>query len=333
MPSPERRQRGVALITMLLVFALVAVLTGDMVHDQLLATRRVQALLTDSQVRRYAEGGELLARQLLRRDWKADMAAGVLADSRTEAWARTAQPYQPAEGTMHVVITDGEAKFNLNNLVDADGAMDPEQLAVFLRLLASIGLDTSRATPIANAIADWIDADQESRGYDTEDQGYLGGEAGYRTAGQVLQHLSELQAIAGVSGEIYQPLLPHVAVLPGRTAVNINTADALLLAAVMPGLPAEQVVRAREGRGGFPTVDAFLRDPVTAGVAAPRVPVAVASSYFRVVVAVELRERRQRWQALLNRSRKTGRIRALMREQLPFWAGDFSPSRATEAGG
>lgn len=319
MPSPKRRQQGVALVTMLLVFAVVAVLAGQMVHDQLLATRRAQALLNDSQARHYAEAGALLARQLLHRDWQADTAAGVTADTRAEAWARVGQPYRPDDGKMDVVITDGEARFNLNNLVAANGVVDGEQLAVFLRLLDGIGLEPSRAATFANAIVDWLDADQEPSGHDTEDQGYLRGDPPYRTADQGFRHISELQAVAGVGSELYRRLLPHVVVLPGVTAVNINTAGPRLLAALMPGLPAEQVVRVRNGRGGFPTVEAFLRDPVAAGVVVARVPLAVASSYFLVVVAVQLHERRQRWQMLLVRNRKNGELQTLLREQLPFW--------------
>lgn len=319
---PDRRQHGVALITMLLVFAVVAVVAGQMLRDQLLATRRAEALLSDSQIRRFVEGGELLARQWLYRDWRADKAAAVRVDTRAEAWARAPAPYQPEGGELALAITDAESRFNLNNLVAVDGAVDDAQLAVFLRLLAGMGVEDGRARLLASAIVDWIDRDQDVSGDNSEDQGYLQREVPYRTADQGFRHISELQAIAGMSPDLYRQLAPRVVALPGSTAININTVDAVVLAAVMPGLAVEQAAKARDAHGGFATVETFLRDPVTAGVAVPKVPLTVTSSYFLAVVSVQWRERRQRWLTLLQRTGNAGALQVLMREQLPIWEVD-----------
>lgn len=322
MTHPERHQRGVALLTMLLVFAVVAALAGDMVHDQYVATLRTQSLLDDSQLRRYAQGGELLARQLLYRDWLADAASGTIADSRREPWALARPPYQPERGEIDVSITDGEAAFNLNSLVGKAGKADPAQRAVLLRLLADLGMDEDKATNLVNAIVDWMDIDQLPRGYDTEDQGYLRDRIPYRTADQAMKHISELRAVLGVDGKLYAALAATVRVLPQPTPVNVNTADPRVLAALMPGLDLAALAAARAEGRVFAKIEDFYRDPATAGVARPKVPVAVDSKYFQIDVSARVGDRRQHWRMLALRNRDNGRLETLLREQRPFWDDD-----------
>lgn len=311
-----KRQRGMALITMLLIFAMVAVLVNGMTAEGFSATRRTGALLHDSQAFAYARGGELLARQILFLDWQGDSTSGEFADALSEEWALVRAPYQPDAGEILLRITDAQQKFNINNLIDAAGQMVDAQLAVLQRLLASLGI----APEIALAIVDWIDADQVPRGYNTEDQGYLAGDNGYRTADRPLQDIAELRAVSGVTAEIFTALQPYITALPVATAVNINTASARLLSAAMPGVDGNQVVLTRGVLdGGFKSLDAFLQDAVTAGVPPPAVPLAVASSYYEVSVAVTFAGREQEWRTLMSRESNSGHIRTLARTRVPFW--------------
>lgn len=311
-----KRQRGMALITMLLIFAVVAVLVNGMTAEGFSATRRTGALLHDSQAFAYVQGGELLARQILFLDWQDDSTSGEFADALSEEWALARAPYQPDEGEIFLRITDAQEKFNINNLINAAGQMVDEQLAVLQRLLASLSI----APEVALAIVDWIDADQVPRGYNTEDQGYLAGDSGYRTADRPLQDIAELRAVTGVTAEVFNLLQPYVTALPVATAVNINTASASLLSAAMPGVDGSQVVLARSVLdGGFKSLDAFLQDAVTAGVPPSPVPLAVASSYYEVSVAVTFAGREQEWRTLMSRETNSGHITTLARVRIPFW--------------
>lgn len=313
----SNRQRGMALITMLLVFAVVAVLVNGMTAEGFSATRRTGALLHDGQGFAYVQGGELLARQILFQDWQDDSAAGEFTDALSEEWALTRAPYQPDEGEILLRIGDAQQKFNINNLIDPAGQVDAEQLSVLQRLLGSLGI----APEIALAIVDWIDADQVPSGYNTEDQGYLAGDSGYRIADRPLQDIAELRAVTGVSADLFNALQPFIAALPVATAININTASARLLSAAMPGVDGNQVALARSVLdGGFDSLEAFLRDAVTAGVPPPPIPLAVASSYYEVSIAVNFAGREQQWRTLMSREASSGQITTLARERTPFWA-------------
>jgi general secretion pathway protein K len=82
--------------------------------------------------------------------------------------------------------------------------------------------------------------------------------------------------------EIYQQLAPYVAALPGRTALNVNTASEQVLTAwlhtIDPG-DAAQVAAARTGQG-YQSVEQFLGQELLKGKEITEV--AVTSDYFLV---------------------------------------------------
>lgn len=81
-----KRERGVALITVLLVVALVSVVCTGLVLRQQLAIRSTGNQLLVRQAFYYAEGGELLAKAILLRDLRAGD-TGVPIDHLGEQWA------------------------------------------------------------------------------------------------------------------------------------------------------------------------------------------------------------------------------------------------------
>ena len=107
-----RRQRGVALITVLLVVALVTVVCAALLLRQQLAIRSTGNQLLVRQAQYYAEGGELVAKALLRRD----MSEGQV-DHLAEAWANPRLRFPLDEGgELRLRIEDLSGRFNLNSL-------------------------------------------------------------------------------------------------------------------------------------------------------------------------------------------------------------------------
>jgi general secretion pathway protein K len=78
------------------------------------------------------------------------------------------------------------------------------------------------ATPVSNDGAE--DVYYFSTGHD------------YRTSGQPLADLNELLRIKGYTAGVVTALLPYVSVLPGPSAINVNTAPAETLMLVADGL-------------------------------------------------------------------------------------------------
>ncbi len=286
------RQRGVAIITALLVVAVVATVAASLGFDQELWLRQAQNLLDRAQA-------ESTRRAAL--DWAAlilsEDARDNATDDLSEAWAQALPPL-PAEGGLVVGrISDAQGRFNLNNVL-RQGAPSAEDIALLERLLQSQGLPPG----LADAVVDWIDADGTPRPGGAEDVDYLSTRTPYRTANQLLQSVGELRLIRGFDTETVERLRPYVTVLPQETAININTAPSAVLAAMLPELAApelEQLIAKREEQPFAKTGDLATRLPADA--APPKVPFDVKSAYFEVTIDTRYGRLQRRALALLYR--------------------------------
>ncbi|MEK1941287.1 MAG: type II secretion system minor pseudopilin GspK [Pseudomonas sp.] len=305
------RQRGVALITVLLVVAVVTVVCAGMIARQQVSIRSSANLLDVRQAWQYALGGETLAKALLKQDLRGGDPRQPV-DHLAEAWAKPLRPFELDEGgVLNVRIEDPSGRFNLNSLVTKQQV---NELAVtrFRRLLLRLGI----VAPYAERLADWLDADDEATGSDgAEDNQYLLAKPAYRAANRRLQDVSELRLLLGMTEADYRRLLPYVSTLPADATLNVNTAGAVVLSCLADGLTpamAQGVVQAR-GSQGFATVDAFMAQPGLAGQGVDAQGLAVGTSYFQVISEVRMGDRRQVVVSMLHRDEQ-GRVRVLARD-------------------
>jgi general secretion pathway protein K len=266
------RHRGVALITALLVLALAAIVAAGLSLQARLDTRRAQNLLWRDQARQVLLGAEAWAATQL----DDDLAAGER-DHLGEDWAQ-AVPALPIEGGYVLGrIIDLQGRFNLNNLINPDDAEATRALEQFRRLLRVLELDER----IADAVADWVDADHEVRFPDgAEDDSYQRLVPAYQAADHAILTISELLAVQGVTPTAYATLSPHVAALPPGTPVNLNTATAPVLqslAADVALATAERIIQLR-GEVGLEDTETVVE------LLGGEVPVAIglSSSYFQL---------------------------------------------------
>jgi general secretion pathway protein K len=238
-----RRERGVALLTAILVVAIGAILATNLLWQATLDQRRTAAALANDQALLYAQGAEA---------WVGDILLQDLIDSPDhdhlgEIWAAEAPPLPIDGGFIVGAVEDLQGRFNLNNLVTPNGEEDPLMVAQFERLLALVELDPRLAGPVV----DWIDPDVEPRfPYGGEDSAYSQTDPQYRTANGMMTSPSELMAIAGFDRESYARLAPYVTALPSGTRLNVNTASAVVLASLSDELTlsaAEGLVEDRAG--------------------------------------------------------------------------------------
>ncbi|WP_169924220.1 MULTISPECIES: type II secretion system minor pseudopilin GspK [Sphingomonas] len=250
-------ERGAALLTVLLLVAVIAVMAATALEKVRLATRLAANAVAMDQARGYAYAAEALATMrttaLLRR--AGDRVA------LTGGWSGRPFGLPIPGGTATARITDGGNCFNLNSLVTraidgrwvADGAT-VAQFARLMRLLRVPGGET-----IAPATADWIDSDDVPLPGGTEDPGYRG----YRTAGTLMADVSEWRAVAGVTPQVYRAVRPYLCALPvaERATININTLlpeQGALLAMLLPDTLSPQqagAVLSRRPPDGWAGVD------------------------------------------------------------------------------
>jgi general secretion pathway protein K len=207
-------------------------------------------------------------------------------------------PTKVEEGEVAGQITDEGGKWNLNNVL-RNGEISESDLQVFARLLSSLQMPPT----LAAALADWIDADADPRPNGAEDEYYLRQVPPYRTSGQVLSDVDELGRIRGFDPDVVERLRPYVTALPRYNAVNVNTASAPVLAALLPRLSLSQVRQVIEQRDRIPLRNvADLRLYVPTGDAlGDLTSLDTRSTYFTVRVHARYRRAGTVTEALLER--------------------------------
>jgi general secretion pathway protein K len=212
------RQRGVALLLVVALTAAVVAVVTTAQFRAALEVRRTTNLVFADQALAYHLGAEDWAGHLLRRDAEQDTV-----DDLTESWNQDGVVLPIEGGRMVGAIADLQGRFNVNNLIKADGTVDEVAFAQFKRLLDAVGVaETDR---VAAAVVDWIDPDQDPRQpLGAEDSSYLRRDPPYRTADAPLRWVGELRLVEGIDAPTYALLAPQLAALPRGTAINVNTA-------------------------------------------------------------------------------------------------------------
>lgn len=224
LPVLVRRQRGVAIITALLIVTIAATVSITISTRLQLDVRRTGNLIAQDQAQFYLMAAEEWSQRILQQD-KEDSTA----DSLDETWAVELPPIPVDGGSIQGRLTDLHACLNINALV-VDNAVDATMQQRLTELFGRLGVKTN---PV-QAIVDWIDSDLERTNPNgAEDGYYLNLETPYRTANTPLHSLSELRLIKGFEdGETFQLVEPYLCAFiinSGNISININTASAEVL--------------------------------------------------------------------------------------------------------
>ena len=294
-----KRQRGVALITAMLIMALITTLIFSLEWDNSLDLRRTYVSMFRDEAIQAALGAESWVMTILRQDQQ-----DSTTDHFGEIWASDMPvlplggPGESIQGEIFGQIEDLQGRFNINNLVDNNGEVDQAALEQFQRLLISLGLDVR----LAGIAADWIDADQDASFPDgAEDSVYTGIVPPYRTPNLTISSPRELAALEGMDKATLDTLLPHIATLPGGTAINVNTATGPVLQSLDENLTVQDVERllSERGEAGFADVSNTFSSLVTPDVLNQ---LSESSDYFRLKVIVQVDTVRVTYFSMLERS-------------------------------
>ncbi len=286
------RQRGVALIMVLLAMALVVMLTAGMTQQQSIRVFKAGHYLAQQQGVSIALGAEAFARQILVRDYEEDKEENKMIDTLDEFWAMNSAvlPVDDA-GVVEVQIDDLGGRINLNDLVTGNGQVDPLTKDRLSRLLAA--LQISEIT--VDVLIDWQDEnDQTISAFGAEDGRYLSAEPGYRAGNQPFASVTELRLIDGMTEEIYQALTPHVATLPvSGLGINVNTATGAVLRSLSDELTdaqAKAILEKREEEP-FENLQDFLALPEFAGLGLTSAGLGLQTRFFEVVSRITYDDR------------------------------------------
>ena len=294
MSAPHRAQRGAALIMALLVVALATTLSSTMLWRQDVWLRQVETQRDLAQSRLIAGAGIEWARAVLAYDARMSNY-----DHAGEPWAVKVPPTRVEGGEIGGEVTDEQGKWNLNNLLSSDGSVHAANQEVFRHLLRVLQLSPE----LAATLGDWLDADSDAAPGGAEDAYYLDLKPPYRSANRALSDVDGLLRVRGFEPGVVERLRPHVTALPGYHRVNVNTASAMVLAAVVPELSLSEVqdLVAQREKIPFKDLNEFrsrLSKPLT--VTSPD-QIDTRSRYFRVQLRARYGRAAVTTEALLER--------------------------------
>ena len=227
----KTQQQGAALLMAMLTVALVAVLASTAVWQQWRTLSVETAERQAQQSHWLLAGAQDWARVVLREDGRsgntdhlAEPWSMPLQEARLSSFlaADTSGVLNNSDGLADQVflsgrIVDMQSRLNLRNLV-VNGEIDTSELQIWLRLYRLLGLPEA-----------------ELQQWSAQLKAALQTNANAATAPLLPQHIEQLSWL-GMSSASLARLAPHITVLPVATTVNLNTASAEVLSAVIPGL-------------------------------------------------------------------------------------------------
>ncbi|MEC5215132.1 general secretion pathway protein K [Actimicrobium sp. GrIS 1.19] len=347
---PARHQRGVAVITALLLTTLAVTIVASLFWQQQVQVRSIENQRTQLQKQWILRGALDWAKLILRSDFNnvdyaGDPWAIPLADVRLDEFVENGR--QDAEASSAVLsgyIVDAQARFNVNTLIRG-GTVSPKDVAAFTRLLTN--LRVAQAASLADATASYLLAARQPGALQPGAGSPAGGgstavipgattattpatpnppaaatgsASGASPAGPRMMPLTQfddLLAVTGFSSDILARLKDFVTVLPENdTKINVNTATAEVLSAVVPSLAlsdATTLVASRDRAYFKDTADFTNRLPATVqtAVAAGLGPLDVKTEHFLVNGKVKLNNAVLEIQSLVERPSINGQVKII----------------------
>jgi general secretion pathway protein K len=284
LPSSRRNERGIALIIVMLVIAVLSVLAAGFAYMIRVESKLARNAQHEAEMLWLAWSGVELARYVLGQ--QLTLPGEQTFTALNQVWAggpggtnqllAEIQLENLALGPGHITvrIEDLERTFNIN-FANAE---------ILERALELVGLDLLDSGTVIAAIEDWRDTDQLTRMGGAESDFYLALPNPYYAKDGPIDHLSELLLVRGVSPEIFwgptrlQPewmdstpirrqstfgisdrtgpvgLVDLFNAGPARREVNINTASSAVLQ-LLPGIDATLAAGILELRAGLDGVD------------------------------------------------------------------------------
>ena len=212
--ASNRKQRGIALITVLMILAIMVTVATAMTGRLTLSLKRTEGIIFSQKAYWYGQAASELARMVLNQDFSDSDVTSL-----DQIWATPDMVFPLENGQISGSIIDQRSCFNVN-AVDSNLAVSQ-----FHTLLESLDIRNYKAQTIAESLRDWIDENGTSEGSQgAEDSFYQALSVPYLAANNLITDISELRAIQGVDKATYSKIKPYLCAPPSSNQlVNVNT--------------------------------------------------------------------------------------------------------------
>lgn len=331
--SSFRQQKGIAILTVLVIAVLIVTLAAVIFVRQSRAVRQTDNYQALERAWQYVFTMEQYAGLQLQLDAQTNKF-----DALTDRWAYPMPMQTQTEDSGAVIrfsgkIDDLQARYNINNLLDNEGKIRSGEDTVVKELIRQAGLPEG----FLDAIVDWMDKDTLPRGLEgAERDYYLGGAIPYQPADMPFTDLSELRLLRLETQEPalkqrgLQTLLPMLSVIPARTEwqnllpikINVHTASIAVLRAC--GLKNDQIrvlLENRQQKKHYDSVDAVIaalnfntQNPADQStITTLKQHLDVKSNFFRLTGEIQINRARVFVNSLLFRE-PNGKVHVIMRQ-------------------
>ncbi|HTD02350.1 type II secretion system minor pseudopilin GspK [Undibacterium sp.] len=250
------RQRGVAVVTALLLTTLAITIVASLFWQQQVQVRSIENQRLQLQKKWVLRGALDWVRLILREDathstvdWLGEPWAVNLEETRLDQYVENGRSDSEAsDATLSGHIIDAQSRFNLTNLA-TNGEVNPREAKAFAKLLGNLKIDTALAQAAASSIA--MSQAKVAAVGGSSASGAAGPANPASTPGQTITsspeavpavqflrfaQLDDLLSVAGFTPAMVQVLREYVTVLPRATPINVNTTTAEALSARVEGL-------------------------------------------------------------------------------------------------
>lgn len=289
-------QRGVAIITALLLTALAIAIVASLFWQQQIQVRAVENQRLQMQKQWILRGAIDWAKLILREDGKyssiddlTEPWAVPLADTSLDQYVQKDEDQAIAHGAiLSGAIQDAQSRLNLTGLATA-GKINEKAVLSFERLLSNVGIDTTLARKAAKQIA----STQQNESGGTSQLRYLG-----------FQYAQDLLTVTGFTPAVLKTLEDYVIFLPRATAINANTATEEVLSAVLAPLTLTdaRTLIAKRTQSSFHNLNELTAQLSGTQTMIDAQTIALSTNYFLVNGRISLRQNGLQVQALVERN-------------------------------
>lgn len=305
--SPQKQQ-GIALITVLMILAIMvtiaATMTGRLTHS----LKRTEALVFSQSVYWYGQASAEYGRMVLEGDFSDSEVVSL-----DQNWAIQDMLFPLENGSISGQFRDMRSCFNLNALgTEDEGGVRATPVAEFQALLEELGISDYSAEIIADSTRDWIDKNDttdDSQG--AEDSLYEARAIAHLAANNLMVDVTELRAVQGVERSIYEQISPYLCAIPTTNQqINVNTVAVeqaallyVLFESEFSSLSRSDFTTLLEDRpsSGWDDVSDFLDSSLFSGLSVPskiEEQLSVTSDYFQLYGRAEFSDHSRALQIL-----------------------------------
>lgn len=255
--SLHKEEKGVVLITVIIVIAILTTLVVDFVYSTHIDYEISTNTVRDIRSKYIARSGinvvkaVMVNNDLEELSGQIALAANISTGSSDGNWTLSVSSFPVGDGFVSITVQDERSKINMNSLVNqSSNQVDFQVLTQLTELFRYLGVESGKADIFISSLINWLDSEVENSKNDQDPRGatasyYSSLGTPYRIKDGPLDSLDEIKLIQGMDQEFFNMVSRYLTIYPDNKLINFSTASKPVIIA---GLLAAQV-SANEDQG------------------------------------------------------------------------------------